>query len=176
MSTKAQVWIMEFALALFLFIFGIAIFYTIYPQLTNNNEDLLNEIYLDAKTISESLITIGYPINWNETNVKQIGLLNEQKHISNEKVINFNELVKNNYNNARLIFGIRSDFLIIFLNQKNQIINISSISKIGKENIEITNYPQLINNSDNKLKNIAKIERIIFYEDELIKIIVLTWN
>ena len=126
-STKAQAWYMDFAIALLLFIFTLVVYFSYTTNFQKQEKGELDTMLTDAKSISSSLALSGYPINWDNTTVIRIGIADEQK-INATKVKNFK---KYDYKNSKRLFGTPYDYIVFFVNDKGEVLNINSVCVIG---------------------------------------------
>ena len=145
-STKAQAWYMDFAIALFLFAFTLAVYFSYTNNFQNKEEDSLDIILTDAKAISSSLTLSGYPKNWDNMTVIRIGIADEQK-VNSTKVSLFKRI---SYAKTKKIFGTIYDYFVFFTNSKGEVLNVNGVCGVG--------YP-LINTSYN-------IQSAYYYSDE----------
>jgi hypothetical protein len=128
---KLQVGFEQFA-ALSLFVFSVSFLISqllsYYPTYINEvrRQTLLSEAY----QISELLVNdAGYPINWNSTNVKRIGLLNESLNkpnvVSVLKVLNASYLCNTNYPKFKQLLDLKNDISFVVYLEGNLIANCS---------------------------------------------------
>jgi len=89
-STKAQVWYIDFAIGLLLFVFTLAIYFSYTHNFQNQEEGGLDRRLKDVKSISSSLALSGYPNNWSNTSVIRIGIADDHK-VNETKVRFFKE-------------------------------------------------------------------------------------
>lgn len=72
-NKKGQSWVLDYAAGLFIFLIAIVITFGVITNLfTDNQYDLLVQ---DANRLSESLMSTGYPVDWDSTDLVRIGLL-----------------------------------------------------------------------------------------------------
>lgn len=92
---KAQIAVTDFFIALFIFVILLS-----FIMLTWNRYNLrLNErleyedMLTQALQVSNGLVkTSGYPVNWNSSNVKVIGLASTDRVLSSDKLARFNNM------------------------------------------------------------------------------------
>jgi hypothetical protein len=87
---KAQVWYTDFVIGVI--IFSIVVFtYFYYVEHTAYSDDTLDAALLsEAKTITNTLVTKGYPVGWTAANVTNVGLTDGNYRINMTKLANFN--------------------------------------------------------------------------------------
>ena len=61
-------------IAVLIFGAAILIYYKTTTNLSDQDEALLDDLLIDAKLISGSLMSQGYPYNWSKDNVARIGI------------------------------------------------------------------------------------------------------
>jgi len=119
---KSQVGFEQFiALSLFVFsvLFLISQLLSYYPTYFNEirRQTLLSEAY----QISELLVNdVGEPANWDSTNVKRIGLLNESLNITNVisllKVSYANNICNSDYNKFKSLLDLKNEInFVVYL-------------------------------------------------------------
>ena len=112
---KSQVWFLDFIVGLLIFMIVIFIYYDYYSNLVDESEPAWEEIIIDSKSISSSLMSSGYPEDWNESNVSRIGILDGNYRINQTKIERF---VSMPYNTSRQLFNTWFDFYF-FIEDKN---------------------------------------------------------
>ena len=101
MGRKAQVWSMDFALSLTIFMSALLTVAFAWNYISANSigTQQMQELQLKALTLSDSLIrTPGIPVDWNETNVQVLGLASEENVLNVTKVRFLVNMSKNDYN------------------------------------------------------------------------------
>lgn len=145
-STKAQAWYIDFAVALLLFTFTLVVYFSYTNNFQKQEKGGIDEMLAEAKSISSSLALSGYPNNWDNTTVIRIGIADEQK-VNATKIKYFKQL---DYPTTKKRFGTTYDYFVFFVNSKGEVININGICGEG--------YP-LINTSYN-------IRSAYYYQDQ----------
>jgi uncharacterized protein (UPF0333 family) len=150
---RGQIWSLDFAISLFVFLLVlIPIFFVwAYINTQSQQQKVLEEMEHLALSISDMLIrTKGIPEDWNETNVKVIGLADEENVLSVTKVSYFVNMGINDYNRTKAILTGGYDFFF----------NLSDV--------EGTTYALIGNKSEGRM--IVPIERYCIYNEKLAKI------
>ena len=127
MNSKAQAWYMDFSIALLLFIFTLVVYFSYTANFQNQDKGDLDIMLTDAKAISSSLSLSGYPADWGNTSVVRIGLADEQK-LNSTKVKSFKQY---DYINSKKKFATQYDYVVFFLNNKGEVLNINGVCAIG---------------------------------------------
>ncbi len=126
-STKAQAWYVDFILGISLFIAALVIYYNYIYEFSSQEENSYNKLIDESSVVSSSLVTSGFPNDWNNSNVVRIGLADETK-INRVKLKSFKRL---NYSKAKSYFGIVDDYFVFFTDKDNQAINVYGTCGIG---------------------------------------------
>lgn len=96
MKNRAQIFSGEFLLAYFVFMTVLVIALLMWYNTIKNLNDSESALFLEEKSVNaaEQLIkTGGVPENWSAYNVKSVGLVNESRILSPEKLARFVELM-----------------------------------------------------------------------------------
>jgi len=175
LKKKSQVWYIDFMVGLLIFIIALVIYYEYSTNLSKQEKGLLDEILADAKSISSSLVSAGYPFDWNSGDVERIGITNNDQRIDNEKLEEFYDMT---YNQSRRLFGTRFDYFIFFKNKNNSIMKIDDECGVGNPNVVIEESEGnciSINITTNP-KELVGIKRLLIYNSDVIKMEVYVWE
>jgi len=166
--TKAQVFSLDLIIAVIIFGSAVLIYYKNITNLSDQDEVLLDDLLIDAKIISNSLMSSGYQINWNKDNVERIGITDDNR-VSTEKLAEFSKIP---YKESKKLFGTIYDYYVFFTDRHNNIIYInSSLEGIGKPDVNFTNI-QTVENP----KKLVKITRLVVKESEIEKMVIYLWH
>jgi hypothetical protein len=113
---------------------------------------------LDSKTISNSLMSPGYPADWNTSNVQKIGLTDGNYRINQTKLENFGNI---ELTRARSIFDTRFNYYIQLRNQNGTTIPINGNLGIGTP--------------ANNTAKLVQITRVVIYNSSMIKLVIQLW-
>lgn len=166
MKTKGQVWSLDIMAGLALFLVGIMIFFIYSLNQPSQAKETLDILRYEGETIANSLLSQGYPSNWNTSNVIALGITTDKK-INQTKLENLYEMIytQNNYNKTKNILNTQYDYYI-FLNQ-NMTINSTSIEGIGKPGTTKQNIDA---------RNLIKITRFTIYQNKTTPLYIYTWE
>ena len=114
---KAQVWYVDFFFAIILFLISIVFLNNYLSNTDFVQDDTLEDLMLDAKSISSFLMSEGYPRNWTNHTVETIGVLKNNK-IDFDKTNTFFAM---DYSEARTLFNTKYDFLFYIEDDNNTI-------------------------------------------------------
>ena len=127
MNSKAQAWYMDFAVGLLMFTFTLVVYFSYTNNFQKQGKSDLDLMITDAKAISSSLALSGYPSDWNNTTVIRIGIADEQ-NINPAKIKAFRQL---NYTRTKSSFATPYDYVVFFVNDKGEVLNINGLCVTG---------------------------------------------
>ena len=162
-STKSQLWSIDFLLGTFIFILSIVFLYT---YIINTPQQDTGELTAESEIISTSLLSEGYPTNWTPSNVIKIGLISNRR-LNETKLDYFSQL---SYEESKSKLNVMDDYFIYFLDNNTQVYTIGSINGIGKPGINSTNLKEIENPS-----KIIRTDRIIVYNNNILRMVLYTW-
>ncbi len=162
-NKKAQIWSIDLIIAVVIFFAAFFVFYKYGLGALDSARDDKSFLLQDTKLISNYLVSAGYPQSWTTETVTLIGLTDGESRLDPNKVEMFSNMSKSSYLQTKNILSASHDFYIFFEDSNSNKIKIRNISSIGK------NYTN--DNPDNLLK----IERFIFYNSSIIKMVIYTW-
>ncbi|MBI2659989.1 hypothetical protein HYX07_02410, partial [Candidatus Woesearchaeota archaeon] len=159
---------MDFAIALLLFTFTLAVYFSYTSNFQKQEKGELEILLKDAKALSSSLALPGYPVNWDNTTVLRIGIADDQK-INSTKVKQFKQY---DYVRSKVRFATPYDFIVFFVNEKGEVLNINGVCAIGyplvnvSYNVEAAYYYQ--DPSDSFLKDFMNetLNADIYFDDQ----------
>ncbi len=127
-TNKAQVWFMDFVIAMTIFSLVLVLYYTYTTNISKQDTIVREDLISDAKTIASSLTSSGYPFGWNSNNVIRIGLTDSNNKLDSAKFREFTEI---GYNRSKRLIGIISDYFVFFTNESGEVQNIEGFCGIG---------------------------------------------
>jgi len=116
LGRKAQHWYPDLILGLFIFSVAVLVFFQYMNNTSNNEEQVLDNIIIDGKIISNMLLQQGHPVNWTQNNVERIGISTGNSELNTSKLILFKNLTEKNYSKTKTLLGTSYNYGIIFLN------------------------------------------------------------
>ncbi len=158
MNKEAQAWGFDLMIASVLFLTAMVIFYLYSLNYPSESQDALDTLKYEGDFIAESILSEGYPMNWNKNSVIKIGITNGNK-INETKIEAFYNLANydanpSGYAKAKLIFSTQYDF---FFNLSQEIqIEGSAIPEGGIGRNFVNENPQ----------NVIKITRLTIYQEK----------
>jgi hypothetical protein len=85
-AAKAQIWYTDFMIGVLIFSIVIITYFYYASHTEYSDETLISSLLSEAKTISNSLVTQGYPLNWTAANVTTVGITNGDFRINTTKL------------------------------------------------------------------------------------------
>lgn len=129
-SRKAQGWTIDYVVSFLIFTIALILAVKVLTNTFQNTD--FDDIVRDSITISEHLLTEGYPSDWNENDVIRIGLTSSKNRLDQGKVNNY---LKLNYNVTKTRFGINRDYIFYFENNNNTIIGMGEECALGSDEV-----------------------------------------
>ncbi len=160
-------------IAVLIFSAALLIYYKTTTNLSDQDEELLGELLVDAKIISGSLMSQGYPYDWIESNGVRIGITNDNR--INETKLELFSMVP--YNDSRKLLGTVHDYYVYFRDRNNNIIPFNETHEgIGKPGVNSTNIktsmPGVVFEDPKKL---VKVTRLVIKESDIVKMVIYLW-
>ncbi|MCH8003183.1 MAG: hypothetical protein IH934_01000 [Nanoarchaeota archaeon] len=134
-NTKAQVWFTDFVIGMIVFSLVLISYYTYTTNISKEDSSATDNLISDAKIVSSSLISKGFPDNWDANTVTRIGFTDNYNRIDTTK---FNEFNKLNYNKSKKLLGISNDYFLFFVNESGDVQNVEGYCGTGIGEVNIT--------------------------------------
>ena len=164
---KAQFSHGDFIIGFIIFAVALLLFYKYSPLLTDNNQHNGNEdILIEGRLITDSLLAEGYPSNWTTGNVINIGLTDGTSAIDNSKLDKFLSM---DYTETKNTFKTRYDYYFYFTHDNDSIILINGTEGKGYPGVNLSNIGSI------KTEKLTKITRLARYDSEIVKMVLLLW-
>lgn len=154
---KAQAWGIDLILAVFIFIIGISVLFIYTINTPSEGRENLELLSYDGKVITNTLLSEGYPNDWNIDNVISIGVVDNNK-INITKIDRFYNMTRDdfNYSRTKALFNTKYDYYF-FLEGINFTLGSITFEGIGKPGV---------NKDTIESENLAKVTRFTIYEDK----------
>lgn len=104
---KAQIWYLDFMVGLIIFTIMVVVYYQFSSNFSEEFESDWEEMMVDSKSISSSLMSSGVPSNWTEDNITLLGITDGKYRINDTKLEQFGNM---SYIEAKNKFRTRFDF------------------------------------------------------------------
>ena len=127
-NSKSQAFLADFAISVLIFVIFFIFYFNYTKGVAEEKSGSVDDLVADAKTISSSLTSAGYPTNWNADNAVRIGLTDDGTAINNNK---FDEFVKIKYNTSRKQLSTTNDYFLFFVNESEDVQNVEGICGFG---------------------------------------------
>jgi len=156
---KSQVWYTDFMIGIFIFSIIVVIFYTYAHSAEQDPKVIITDLSVDAKSISGSLVTEGYPSNWTLDNVVVIGLTDGKQRIVPSKLSMFADM---DYYQTKT--KLRTNYEYYFY---LEYMNGTRIDIDGKDSLGL---------DPNSSSNLMSLSRIMVYDSKLVNMVVQLWQ
>ena len=163
-NKRAQGWGMDLMVALSIFLIGIVIFYIYSLNNPNEAKENIENLFYDGESLTNVLLSEGYPKAWNSTNVVGLGILSDNK-INDTKLERFYDLSQTEYEKTKSLFNTRYNYY--FFLDENMIINSVSVEGIGKPGVTKTTISSI---------NLIKVTRVVVYENKPVTAYLYIWE
>ncbi len=165
MSKLSQMWTTDFIIGIMIFLVMIIVFY--FYTLNIVPEYYITDKISDANTISSSLISEGFPTDWDHLNVIRIGLTNNNNILNETKVYEFSQI---GYADTKSLFPAINDYYVFFKFKNGSLVTINGITGIGKPGTDPNNI-----SSDELIQLTRFVSYKINNKVHLIKMVVYVW-
>lgn len=159
-SKHSQAWGMDLIIAVVIFSVGLIVFYVYSLNNPREAKETIDILSYEAKILASSILSEGYPKDWNAGNVVTIGILSENK-INETKLERFYNLSTTNYEKTKRLFNTKYDYYF-FLNETMIVYESIEIEGLGKEP---TNQ-----------KNLVKTTHFTIYKNKPVTAYLYVWD
>ena len=128
-------------------------------NLPTERDDVFETLRYEGDAIGNSLLSDGYPKDWNVDSVVTIGLFDDGK-INNTKLLLFKELAESDYQITKQLFNIRNNYYVFF----NEVIVVDGVNITG------------IGDSPDNPDNLARIGRVVVQNNKIKDMNIYVWN
>ena len=164
---KGQFNFIDFIMGLVIFAILITLFFRYSSNITKEQEGITG-LAVEGRTISNDLLSEGFPSNWNSSNVVIIGITNNNNQINETKLQN---LINISYQQTRTLFRTKYQYYLHFLDSYNSVIKITPTQEgIGYPGVDSSNI------EDVNTKKLIKLERIVFFRNQMAKLVLYLWE
>jgi hypothetical protein len=178
LNRKSQVWLSDYTLSLLVFI--IAVLLSLKIIVNSFAPDTgFEELKDDASKISEMLLSEGYPPDWDNESVIRPGICSGER-LNSTKVFNAMNL---SYPVLKTCFQTPYEFLVIFVDSGNDMIEFNDLCVIGNPDITINKTLTDCHNPDFTsitYDNLVKITRLAIHDTGSIsmpvRMVVYVWQ
>jgi len=128
-------WFMDFVIGILIFSATIISYYIYTTNISKEDTVAFDLLISDAKTVTSSFTTAGYPLDWDANTVTRIGFTDNFNRLDNRKFIEFNEI---NYNKTKKLLGTTYDYFLYFVNESGDVKNVEGYCGTGTGEVSIT--------------------------------------
>ena len=167
MGKKGQFNFIDFMLGIVIFAILLTLFFRYSSNITEKQEGITG-LVVEGRTISNDLLSEGFPSNWNSSNVVIIGITDDNNQINETKL---NNLINLSYQQTRTLFRTTYHYYFLFRNQSNSAIKITPTQEgIGYPSVNSSNIENI------NTQKLIKIERIVFFRNQMAKLVLYLWQ
>jgi hypothetical protein len=159
-----QAWGVDLMVAMIIFSVGIIVFLIYSVNYSRDMKENYEVLAYEGKIVSDSILSEGYPVEWNSENVVRIGILSENK-IDQNKLDEFYNLAQMNYTLTKRLLNTRHNYY--FLVEGNITVNSEEVEGFGEPGINSNNI---------SAKNLVRISRATIYKNKPVTIYVYIWG
>lgn len=159
LNKKSQAWGIDLMVAMMIFSVGIISFYFYTLNSSEGAKETIDQLFYDGNLIANSILSEGYPVNWESSNVIKIGITSENK-INETKLENFYSLSETDYTRTKNLFNTRFNYY--FFISEEMVIDGNVVEGIGQKPV---NYEDLI-----------KITRLTLYKEKPVTLTIYIWK
>jgi len=164
---KGQFNFIDFITSIVVFAILLTIFFKYSPNITKSQEGITG-LAIEGRIISDDLLSGGFPSNWNSSNVVIIGITDNNNQINETKI---QSLLSLSYPQTRNLFRTTYHYYFLFKDQDDSILKITPTQEgIGYPGVNSSN----IENVDTQ--KLVKIERIVFFRNQMAKLVLYLWQ
>jgi len=135
LKVKSQMWFTDFVIGIMIFSLVLISYYTYTANLSKQDSIVVNDLISEAKVVSSSFTSEGFPSNWDTSTVTRIGFTDKSNRIDADK---FNEFNKLNYNDTKKMLGTVYDYFLFFVNESGDVQNVEGYCGTGVGDVNIT--------------------------------------
>jgi hypothetical protein len=162
-NKSGQAWSVDMIVALGLFSIGIVVFLVYSFNFSDHNRDVYEDLFYDAEFMSNILLSEGYPVDWNQGNVVQIGILSD-----GNKLDELHNLIGNgDYERTRNLFNTKYDYYFFFSEEMVLHEGAVPVDGLGKPDFDPENIIE---------DNLIKITRFSIYNNKPVSVYIYLFD
>ena len=159
-----QIFGLDLMIAMIIFLIGIMAFFLYSINSPSETKESLSSLFYDGDLITDSLLSEGYPQDWNSDDVIKIGI-SDNKEINQTKLERFYDLAQTNYAKTKSLFNTKYNYYF-FLSQ-TMTINSEQVEGIGKPGVNKENI---------QASNLIKVTRVTSYNKKPVSAYLYIWE
>ncbi len=165
-SKKSQIWYADLLIGIVIFSVALVIYFKTDLNLYQGNGKIYQDLMMEAKIITNSLISPGYPFNWTPGTVTRLGFVDNAR-VNYTKL---NYLMGMNYNHTKSLLRTKYDYYFYF-EQYGRPALINGSDGYGYPGVNRTNLDTLLNP-----KYVLKLTRIVILNHNPARMQFLIWK
>lgn len=160
-SCRAQVWYTDFVVGVLIFSIVMFSYFYYVEHRDYSDEGLQSTLLAEAKSITNNLVSQGYPSDWTPSNVSTVGLTDGDMRIDEDKLADFNSW---GYEERRSFMHTTKDyyFFIEYLN--------------GTRFSELCSDPYSGCVDWNESLNLVQNTRLAIYGDDVVRLVLYVYQ
>jgi len=165
---RGQAFFIEFGFAVLAVAIAAALLVKYSPF--SSQETSLQDVAKEARRVSASLISRGYPPGWTPANAQRIGLTNGKNDVNETKVSYYANM---SYGTTKSLLGARHDYIAFFENRSESIIIIepNTTGVFGKPG---ENKSSVMNKTG--IEAMVRVERVVALRGDVARLVVYVWK
>ncbi|MBS3099536.1 hypothetical protein J4462_04950 [Candidatus Pacearchaeota archaeon] len=158
-AKKAQAWGFDLIIATVIFLAGLIFFFVYVLNFPTEREEVFNSLVYEGEIIGDSLLSEGFPENWQINDVIAIGILSAGV-VNDTKWKQFYDLTNSDYQKSQRLLNVENHYYVFF----------EEPIDVGEEIITgIGNAPA----SEN---NLVKTTRVVIQDNKIKNLNIYVWN
>jgi flagellar basal body-associated protein FliL len=158
-GSKAQAWGFDLIVAVMIFLAGMILFFFYTLNFSIEKNDVFGTLNYEGKLVGDSLLSEGFPSNWDQSNVVTIGILSEGK-VNETKLKEFYDMSQSDYAKTKVLFNVVNDYYVFF----DEPITVDAVPIIG------------IGIQQSNENNLVKLSRVVVHDNQIKNIHIYVWN
>ena len=163
---KSQVWVLDVFFAFLVFVAVLVIFFKAETNLSEGDEQVFDDILFESRLVTDSLLSTGFPRDWDPTDVSEIGIAGNYR-INETKLSNLQSMA---YTSTKSKLRTRYDYYLFF-ESSDGIMRIDSQEGIGKPGVNSTNIVE-----EASPHNLVSAYRFVVFRSKPAKMVLYLWD
>ena len=173
MARKAQAWYLDLVGGMLIFIIGIVAYHHANVNLSGEDAERYGGLLSEADSIAAMLMTPGYPEDWSDATVEQIGVVSSHR-LDAGKWLNFSGIP---YNRSKVLLGARHEFFAFVEEKNGSAANISGVCGVGNPLVSQATQGCLpANMQGTAYSDLARRDRYALHDGRVVKMVVYIWR
>ncbi|MFH1425566.1 MAG: hypothetical protein ABIG28_02435 [archaeon] len=150
---RGQAWGFDLIVAVVIFLAGMMLFFLYALNFSSERDEVFDVLSYEGKIIGDSLLSEGFPVDWDSGNVVTIGILSDGK-VNDTKLLEFYNLAEGDYNRTKKMFNVLNDYYVFF--EEPIVVEGTTIDGVGVQESDQKNLVRVsrVAVQGNKIKNL----------------------